>query len=116
MTTDEPEIEVLYVQARPKKLRGILYAWDWQEDLRPAWGFSSPHNPNPPGWKLGAVYVSNSQLAHSDGRVIPEGTPFVVTELTEGKFYAHADDAEDLGSDFLGGDYLQLTCADPETG
>jgi hypothetical protein len=110
----EEEIEVAYVQAHVRKLRFFsTVPWPPDDDLRCCWW--PPSHPALPDWEDGGYYLSKCAFTHPDGTVLPPNTPFIVSELTEGKLFTQdAPNPDDPVS--FGGDYLELTALDPATG
>jgi hypothetical protein len=92
------ETEVVYVQAKPRKLR--LHMLDYNDDLRCQWW-----GPPGPQWKGEGYYTSTvSHAINKDGETItvPVGSHFIV-ELEEAKEI----DGVPVG------DYARMTCLDP---
>jgi hypothetical protein len=113
---DEPaegSTEVVYVKARPRKLKHLFESWHPHEDLTCCHGSGRAcWNDSPlPDWEDQAYYVSNCVIKHSEtGLEMPAGTPFLLAELTEGKPLA-------LGLDETHpvpvADYMCMVCLDP---
>ncbi len=92
---DVPSTEVVYVQAKARKLKLLML--DYDDDLRCQW-YGKPGGPD---WDGEGYYISKVACA-IDGVSIPSGSPFIVS-LEESKEI----DGVPVG------DYACMTCVDP---
>jgi hypothetical protein len=107
---DDPllETEVAYVKTVARKFRHVFV--HPHDDLTCCHGMGC--HGSYPDWEEGGYYESTRELVHESGVVIPNGSYFSLSNLTEGRSMVSQDKGE-LDYEQLKGDHMVMKTFDP---